>query len=224
MSAIHVNELDFRRRLILWPVAALARLWGWTWRMEAAEEDQRRLRDGAEPTLFLIWHNRLFLVAETRRRFRSNRPIYGLVSASKDGAWLAAFFQMVGVRTVRGSSSRGGRQALRDLSARLAEGHDVALTPDGPRGPLYSFKPGAAILARRGKARVFLVHFDCESAWRLKSWDRFLLPKPFARVTFRCRPVQVETLPRDLTACAEVLRSQFLALGTKPKGEAEPEH
>lgn len=209
---ISINFLDRRRRLILWPLAAGMRLWCRTLRMELPAEEELLLREMPSPVILLFWHNRLFMVAEARRRFRQQARAYGLVSASKDGAWMAAFLNLVGVGAVRGSSSRRGYEALRELQACLTEGGDVALTPDGPRGPMYSFKPGAAILTRRSKARVLLVGFDCRSAWKLRSWDRFRIPKPFSRVTIRCREVEVATLPKDLSACAESLGTQLAEL------------
>jgi len=138
-----------------------------------------------EPTLFILWHNRLFIAAEIARRYRNRHPIYGLVSASRDGAWLAALFTMVGLRSVRGSSSRLGREAVTGLVEALAEGNDVCVTPDGPRGPCYEMKPGALVVAQRAHARIVLIGIDFESSWRLSSWDGFHLPKPFTRAHMR---------------------------------------
>lgn len=213
VTKIPVNVLDGPRRLVLFPVACLVRVWGWTWRIDASAEEERLMRDVSEPTILLFWHNRLLLGAECHRRFRAGRSAYGLVSASKDGAWLAAFFELIGLGTVRGSSSRRGSEALQELVEHVREGSDVALTPDGPRGPVYSFKPGAAILARRSGARILLASAECSSAWRVKSWDRFFIPKPFSRVKLRCRMLHPRELPDDLTALAERLKEELSALG-----------
>jgi len=138
------------------------------------------------PVVFMLWHNRLFLAPECYRRYRNRRPIYALISASRDGAWLAAFFSLIGMRAVRGSSSRLGREAASLLVEVLREGRDVGVTPDGPRGPCYEFKPGALVVAQLAAAPVLLFGVKYHSAWRLKSWDGFYLPKPFSRVALRC--------------------------------------
>jgi len=94
------------RRLLLWPLGLLVRLWCRTVRIEADEATRRVMGRLDQAAIFTLWHNRLFIAAELYRRFRKGKRLYALVSASKDGAWLAAFFEVVGLRTVRGSSSR----------------------------------------------------------------------------------------------------------------------
>jgi len=168
----------------------------------------------------VFWHCWLFIASEGHRRFRGKQPTYGLVSASKDGAWLAAFFELVGLHSVRGSSSRRGREALQELREVLAAGNDVALTPDGPRGPMFSFKPGAAILARRSGVRLLLVGVRCPTAWSAKSWDQFRVPLPFSRITLRSEFVSPQELPEDLSECAEVLRNRLIALGESDQATA----
>ncbi len=185
------------RRILLWPLGLLARGWAASIRIDVSPHDQKRLRETSGPTAFVIWHNRLFLVAEVARRYRGGKPIYGLVSASRDGAWLAAFFSLVGIESIRGSSSRLGREAVALLIEALRRGQDVGVTPDGPRGPCYDFKNGAIVVARRSRADVFLAGFEFESAWRLKSWDRFVLPKPFSRVRFRAEIVPANAIQAD---------------------------
>lgn len=190
----------------------MTRAWGRTFRFDIAAEDEARLRDVSEPTILVFWHCWLFLAAECHRRYRPDRRTYGLISASKDGAWLAAFIDLIGLESVRGSSSRRGREALQELRSLLAEGNDVALTPDGPRGPRFSFKPGAAILARRSATRLLLVGAQCPAAWKANSWDEFRVPRPFARVSLRTRFVDPAELPDDLGACTEELRRLLLDL------------
>ena len=170
------------------------------------------------PVAIVLWHNRLFLAAEIVRRFRGGRPAYAVVSASQDGAWLSAFFALVGLRTVRGSSSRLGREAATALVDTLRAGYDVGITPDGPRGPLYDLKPGGVIVARRTRAPILLIGCAFESAWRLRSWDRFYVPKPFSRVRMRCELIMPDQLA-DRDAAVAMLRERLLALNP----DAEPE-
>lgn len=170
-------------------VGMAMRVWGASLRITLDDPDRRLFACDARPTLFILWHNRLFVAAELMRRFRPGRPLHALISASKDGAWLSAFFESVGLRAVRGSSSRGGREAAAELVRVLRAGHDVGITPDGPRGPIYECKGGAAVVARRAGVRVVALGICYESAWTLRSWDRFLVPRPFSRVKLYLREV-----------------------------------
>ena len=134
------------RRAALWPFGVLLRLWGRTLRFDLTPQDLANYTKNDKPVAIILWHNRLFLAAEIVRRFRQGRPAYALVSASQDGAWLTAFFSLAGLGTVRGSSSRLGREAASALVDVLRDGYDVGITPDGPRGPCYDLKPGAVIV------------------------------------------------------------------------------
>ena len=101
-----------------------------------------------------------------------------LISASGDGAWLAAFIQQLGMRPVRGSRYNRGAQAVRELMKVLADGGDIAVTPDGSRGPMYDMKAGAVAVALKTGAPIVLLSFNFNGAWRLKSWDRFYILIP----------------------------------------------
>ncbi|MEY4489778.1 MAG: hypothetical protein RIQ79_2286 [Verrucomicrobiota bacterium] len=175
----------------------IMRVWASSLRIVALRMDRELFAEADKPTLFVLWHNRLFIAAEISRRFRPSRPLHALVSASKDGAWLTAFFEAVGLRVVRGSSHRGGREAVSALVQMLRAGHDAGITPDGPRGPIYQFKPGALIVARRAKVRVALVGMVYDHSWRLPSWDRFHLPHPFTTVWLETKLLDEETLAAD---------------------------
>lgn len=200
------------RRVVLWPLGLLVRLWGMSLRVEQSPADLRNFSKCDEPIALVMWHNRLFLAAEIFRRYRNPDTMYALVSPSRDGAWLTAFFSLIGLRTVRGSSNSLGREAAAALVGILRQGHDVGITPDGPRGPRYEFKPGALIVARRTKTPLLLVGVDFESAWRLnKAWDRFYLPKPFSRVRMRCELVTAEELA-DREGAAARLQKRLIAL------------
>ena len=200
------------QRIVLWPFGLLLRLWGRTLRFDASADDLRAWTKKDQPVAIVLWHNRLFLSAEIVRRYRRGRPPpYALVSASQDGAWLAGFFALAGLRTVRGSSSRLGREAASALVDVLRAGDDVGITPDGPRGPCYELKPGAIIVARRTRAPILVVGGEFDSAWRVKSWDRFYIPKPFSRVRMRCEVIMPEQLV-DRDAGLALLRERLLAL------------
>ncbi len=184
------------RRLLAWPLAMFIQAWNRSLRWETTPEDFAPFERYDLPVAFTLWHNRLFVIAEVARRYRSKRRVHALVSASRDGAWLDAFFTASGLACVRGSSSKLGREAAGVLIDVLRQGGDIGITPDGPRGPLYDLKAGAVIVTRRGRAAMVLVGIDYSSFWTLRSWDRFIVPKPFSRVRMRSRLV----LPEDLEA------------------------
>ena len=206
-----VHEISGWRRALLWPLGLAIRLWGMSLRFETSPADLFAYSKKDEPVAMVLWHNRLFLAAEIVRRFRGGRPAYALVSASQDGAWLTAFFSLAGLRTVRGSSSRLGREAASALVDTLRLGHDIGITPDGPRGPCYELKPGAVIVSRRTRAPMLLIGGEFSSAWRLRSWDRFYVPKPFSRVRMRCEIVTADQLA-DRDAAISMLHERLLAL------------
>ena len=206
-----VHEISGWRRALLWPLGLAIRLWGMSLRFETTSADLLAYSKKDEPVAMVLWHNRLFLAAEIVRRFRGGRPAYALVSASQDGAWLTAFFSLAGLRTVRGSSSRLGREAASALVDTLRLGHDIGITPDGPRGPCYELKPGAVIVSRRTRAPMLLIGGEFSAAWRLRSWDRFYVPKPFSRVRMRCEIVTADQLA-DRDAAIGMLRERLLAL------------
>ncbi len=180
-----INEVRGWRRAALWCVATLLRVWVRTLRFEVDADTLAKLTKSDEPAAIVLWHNRLFLSPEFFRRYRTQRRVYGLVSASKDGAWLAAFYRMIGIHPVRGSSSNLGREAAKVLIEKMREGHDIGITPDGPRGPMYTVEPGVLVVTRRLHAPMVLLGAEFTRAWRLRSWDRFYIPVPFSRIRMR---------------------------------------
>jgi lysophospholipid acyltransferase (LPLAT)-like uncharacterized protein len=128
------------------------------------------------------WHNRLLVLPFALKRFTPNRHGAALISASRDGDLLTDAIHRFGFDVVRGSSSRLGASALLQLSEVLAQGGDVVITPDGPRGPVYELGPGVIFLAQKTGALVLPMNLEYSSCWRFKSWDRFILPRPFSKV------------------------------------------
>ncbi|OAM88820.1 lysophospholipid acyltransferase family protein [Termitidicoccus mucosus] len=207
-----VHRITGWRRFFLWPLSVVIRLWTATLRIELSAEARRHLEKNDEPLAIIFWHNRLFVIGEIYKRHRRPRSIYGLVSGSKDGAWLAEFFDFVGIKTVRGSSTHNPRGSVSALVRVMREGHDIGITPDGPRGPLHDFKGGGLIVARRVGAPVLLLGQAFESAWRLRSWDRFYLPRPFSRIRIYCMLVPASELGAREAGAAGMLRLRLLAI------------
>jgi hypothetical protein len=129
-----------------------------------------------------LWHNRLLVLPFVLKRFTPNRRGAALISASRDGDLLTDAIRRFGFDIVRGSSSKMGASALLQLTEVLSGGGDVVITPDGPRGPVYELGPGLVFLAQKTGAPVLPMNLEYSSCWRFKSWDRFILPRPFSQV------------------------------------------
>ena len=201
---------------LLWPLGLLLQAWNRTLRFEVDPEAQAAFEYWDGPAAMVIWHNRLFIGGEIIRRCRRAHPFYGLISASKDGAWLAGFFQMLGMSAIRGSSSRGAREAVTALIDVLRAGHDIGITPDGPRGPRYDFKPGGFIVARRTDTPMILIGAEFFRARQLGSWDGFYVPLPFSRVRIRSVRITPSQLPRDREEALQQLRALMLQINPDP--------
>jgi lysophospholipid acyltransferase (LPLAT)-like uncharacterized protein len=160
----------------------LLRMWERTLRYVVEDRGQILTRPVNEAGIGAVWHNRLLILPLVLRRFLPHRRGAALISVSRDGAWIAELVQRVGFDVVRGSSSRQGVTAILQMADVLASGRDVVIAPDGPRGPVYQLGPGIIFLAQKSGAPVFAVHMEYSSCWRVKSWDRFILPRPFSKV------------------------------------------
>ena len=136
-----------------------------------------------EKIIFAIWHNRLSLALILYRRYVArrdrSRKLAALVSASRDGGLLARILELFGVQPVRGSSSRRGAQALREMVSWGERGHDLAITPDGPRGPRYVVQEGVVSTAQLTGLPIVPVAYHLKWKFCAKSWDRFQVPLPF---------------------------------------------
>jgi lysophospholipid acyltransferase (LPLAT)-like uncharacterized protein len=153
-----------------------------SWRVELdLPTELRQYRDSGQKTILAFWHNRqlgLLRVADELR------PVKVLISRHGDGEIIARIVSRFGIGSVRGSSTRGGKAAVRQLVKASRESH-LAITPDGPVGPCYAAKQGVALVAALTGLPVAWVTWSTDRAWRFRSWDRFILPKPFARMRYR---------------------------------------
>jgi lysophospholipid acyltransferase (LPLAT)-like uncharacterized protein len=150
-----------------------------TWRFETLHQERWRVvhRSG-RAHVFLLWHDALLPLLWQHR----GRGVTIVVSEAQDGQYLAEYARRIGYREARGSSTRGGVRALLGAVKALRAGGAAAFTPDGPRGPRRELKGGVLAAAQRGGATVIPLHAAADRAWHLRSWDRFMIPKPFARV------------------------------------------
>ena len=217
--------------------AMVVRVLGVTWRVRVvgAEALEPRWRAG-QPLIYIVWHGRILLVPWLNvrlQRTRGARAPVVLASRSRDGEMVARFVARFGLTVVRGSSSRGGGTALRTLVAAIRNGSDVAVVPDGPRGPRKQLQPGVVALAALTGAPVVPLAVGARPARRLRSWDRFLVPLPFARCVLAFGPVvrvdpledreragkELERALADVTARADALAA---GAGALPAGAGAP--
>lgn len=172
--------------------AALLRGLFWTLRLEA--RDEHRFLENVPPGPFLVafWHNRILAITVVFQRLypRGRKGVTVLTSPSRDGEILAQVAARFGMGAVRGSSSRRGAAALRECLEELRRGRDLAITPDGPRGPRYRLGPGLILLAQQTSAPILPLHADFSAAIRLKTWDKFYLPLPFSKIRLKILPLQ----------------------------------
>lgn len=162
-------------------VWALFSLIGRTWRFEViAEEGVTPILFGERSPnkIFCFWHQ---CVLPCTLYFRHSHAVI-LISRSFDGELITRTLRCFGYDAVRGSSSRGGSEGLRGLVNVLETGRTAIFTADGPRGPIYQTKMGPVRLAHLSGAPIGVFHLEPERAWTMKSWDRFLVPKPFTRI------------------------------------------
>ncbi len=185
----------WRERWISLLGSLVVRLLVLTLRVRVEDSAALAVRREGPPFILVFWHNRLLLVPSAWNRFfarHRQRQGMALSSTSRDGELIAQYIGRFGIGPVRGSATRRGSAALREMATLLRRGHDVAITPDGSRGPLYKIKPGLVLLAQLTGAPVLPISFEFSRAWRLRTWDQFAIPKPFSRVTFRVgEPVHI---------------------------------
>ena len=172
----------WRARWLIGFVYRLIQLWVRTLHFKIEDHGDILRLSRERPFLFAVWHNRLLLLPSVFRRFLPSRHAAALISASHDGDLLAAMVERFGYGTIRGSTSRKGASALLRLTEVFAEGTNLVITPDGPRGPVYQLGQGIIFLAQKCNAAIVPASMEFSSCWRFNSWDRFIVPRPFSTV------------------------------------------
>ncbi len=148
------------------------------WRVEVEAGGPEEIASvHTRPVIYTFWHRCVFCATY----FWRDRGIQVMTSSSFDGEYIARIIEKFGYGAVRGSSTRGGVRALLGMHTEIEAGRSVAFTIDGPRGPVYVAKPGAALLARNTGVAILPFYIASADPWTLRSWDRFIIPKPFSR-------------------------------------------
>lgn len=181
VDAPPASVVPVRIRVAVAAGTALLRLLALTWRIRQVGREPWRARKASVGggVVIACWHGQLLPLVWHHR----GEGVAILVSEHRDGEIIARVAQSLGYDTVRGSTSRGGGRALLELVGVLRRGREIAVTPDGPRGPRHTFAPGALVAAQRAGVPIVGVVAHVDRCWRLRSWDRFEIPKPFARIT-----------------------------------------
>lgn len=199
-------------RLGAWLVVAAIRSVALTLRFHYDDRSGHFIKPAPGATIYAFWHNRLAFCVTGYFGYATMRNptpgIAALVSASKDGSGLSSILERFGIQPVRGSSSRRGPQALLELTSWAERGYDLAITPDGPRGPRYVVEQGVMSLAQLTGLPVLPISYNFGWKITVRSWDRFQIPIPFSRCDVVIeRPIRV---PREATdAEREGLRQQL---------------
>jgi len=137
-----------------------------------------------KPFIVAFWHGELLMQPFLYNKIRPNHKISVMISEHFDGEIIARLIEFFGFETTRGSARKNGAKALLSTLRRMDDGHDVAITPDGPRGPRHSVADGIVAIAQKKQAKIVVFNYTASSFWMLKSWDRFVIPKPFSTLNF----------------------------------------
>jgi lysophospholipid acyltransferase (LPLAT)-like uncharacterized protein len=141
-------------------------------------------KDDGKPLIICMWHGDLMSQPYNYFAFRKNGTVKAMISHNKDGEIITKLVSNFKIGAVRGSSSKGAAKVLITALKELKSGNDIAITPDGPRGPRYSVADGVIALAQKSDSNVVCFNTVPTKYWQFKSWDKFILPKPFGRIDF----------------------------------------
>jgi lysophospholipid acyltransferase (LPLAT)-like uncharacterized protein len=178
-DAVTETRRDWKLVFVVRLGTLLLRALATTWRFRITNDaGYQAMRAQHRPFIFAFWHGQLLPLLWIHR----SEGVRIVISSHRDGEIVARIAERLGHQTIRGSSSRGAARALLGIVRELEAGIEVAVTPDGPRGPARKFASGALVAAQRVGAPIVGIGVSASRAWHLKSWDRFMIPKPFSRV------------------------------------------
>ncbi len=207
---------QIRDKLLLfsasWIGPILIYLLGMTLKAEwVGEENLNIIRKERKSVIYAFWHGRMLIFTYSHRK----QKIHVLISQHQDGEYIARIIHRLGFITVRGSTTRGGPKAIFELCEKIASGFDVAITPDGPKGPGFQVHPGILYVAQRSGMPIIPITNSAKRRWNLSSWDKFLIPKPFSKVVIALgKPiyVPVDAAPEELDNIRKELENDLSEL------------
>ena len=208
------------QRLQLWLITRAGylaiRLIGITLRFAVVIEEGGPPAFNTHPLILCFWHRAIFSSTYVFR----NQKIGVITSESFDGEYIARVISKLGYTPIRGSSSRGGVKALLYSRRLLEEGRTVAATTDGPKGPVFVAKPGPVLLAQKTGIPIVAFHIAVDDCWTLKTWDRFVIPKPFATALV-CMSRRIDVPAESDTARLELFQAEVQAAQERVRDFAE---
>lgn len=163
----------------------------------------------SEPFIVAFWHGELLMQPFLYKKIRGQHKISVMISEHFDGEIIARIISFFGFSSIRGSSSKGGARALIEAIKTSKEGEDIAITPDGPRGPRHSVEGGIVALAQKTGAKIVVFNYQASRSWRLKSWDKFVVPKPFSKISFFADKI-LDISDIDAESARELIRKRML--------------
>jgi lysophospholipid acyltransferase (LPLAT)-like uncharacterized protein len=162
-----------------------------------------------EPLIIAFWHGELLMQPFLYNKVRPNHKVSAMISEHFDGEILARLIGFFGFDTTRGSARKNGAKALLSTFRRMDEGHDIAITPDGPKGPRHSVANGIIAIAQKKRAKIVVFNYTSSSYWTLKSWDKFVVPKPFSTLSFYASaPIDIADM--DIESARVLVREKML--------------
>ena len=152
---------------------------------------------GEEQHVCVTWHGELCMTPQAYRYIHKTQPACAIISAHFDGALIAGALGFLKIGALRGSSRKGAKQVLMQAFRSIKSGEEVLITPDGPKGPRHKMSDGAVGIALKSKLPIFVMSFKASHYWQLKSWDKFIVPKPFALVDFYMQSLSLEGMTEE---------------------------
>jgi len=209
--------------LASWIGPILIYLLGMTLKIETVgKENLDSIRKEKGSVIYAFWHGRMLIFTYSHRK----KKIHVLISQHRDGEFIARIIERLGFVTVRGSTTRGGSKAIFEICEKITSGLDVAITPDGPKGPGFSVHPGIIYIAQRSGMPIIPITNSAKHRWSLSTWDRFLIPQPFSKtVILLGKPmyVPVASTSEELEEKRIELEKQLLELTWKTDDYFSPE-
>lgn len=191
--------------VIPWVIFAIMRLLWWTThkhfhQITPVDEQQH---------ICVTWHGELLMSTQAYRKIHPRHKASAIISQHFDGDLIANTLKLLKIRPLRGSSKRGAKKVLLEAFRAVKSGEEVLVTPDGPRGPRHEMSDGAIALAVKSRLPIFVMNYQCSNYWQLKSWDKFVIPKPFSAIDFYMQSVSLEGM--EIEEARAYLREKMLA-------------
>jgi len=150
-----------------------------------------------DPCIAVTWHGELLISPQVYRELRKDQLTSAIISQHFNGELIAKVLSLFNIMPLRGSTKRGAKSVLINAIKSIRENYTIMITPDGPRGPRYSMSDGAVALALRSHLPIMIVNYRPSAYWQLRSWDKFIIPKPFSRLEIYHQVITLDNMDRD---------------------------